>query len=81
MRMNFAFDNEKKLKEFQEKLAQARQALCPGRPLNDLEFFTLLLERLKSQETLSTQDYKVPGKMYMYTIRTRHSVLGTSFSG
>lgn len=56
--MKFAFDDEEELKAFNLKLVQVKQALCPGRPLNDLKFFKLLLERFESQENLN---YKIPG--------------------
>ena len=78
--MNFIlnFDTDDELREFQARLARTKETFFPGRPLNDLQFFTLLLQKWEAQEPISVQNLETNGKPLSLFIEENWHNLGDS---
>ena len=59
--MTFTFNSDDEMKEFQSKVSEAKRALCPGRTLDDLEFFKLLMQKQLESSQAPLRSKKIPG--------------------
>ena len=63
-KINLSFNNEDDKRDFQEKMDRAKESLCPGRPLDNFQLLSLMLQRFESEMSIvpELQATNMPGK-------------------